>query len=242
MNVRTQSYLFLLFGGGLIRLAVSDALLRYVRPVARPWVVIAGISMVLLALAQLALTHRQRSAGDALGERGRTGEVQVGWLRVGGVRVGWLLLAPVVAILVIAPPALGSYSARHSLPVTASADVHRGFAQLLGPSPHPMQLFDFTTRVLWDSGSTLINTDVKLTGFVLSQRSSGFVLARLVITCCAADARPAEVFVASSDRPPDDAWVTVTGRYAGVDASQPDFPLVRAAGVARVAAPTNPYD
>ena len=36
MSTRTQAYLLLLFGGALIRLAVSDLLLRYVRAVARP--------------------------------------------------------------------------------------------------------------------------------------------------------------------------------------------------------------
>ncbi len=38
MTTRTQSFVLLLFGGALLRLASGDALLRYVRPVARPWV------------------------------------------------------------------------------------------------------------------------------------------------------------------------------------------------------------
>jgi uncharacterized membrane protein YcgQ (UPF0703/DUF1980 family) len=58
-------------------------------------------------------------------------------------------------------------------------------------------MLDFSTRALWDSGRTLAHHDLSLTGFVLKHWPDGFVLARLVITCCAADARPVEVLVRS---------------------------------------------
>jgi uncharacterized repeat protein (TIGR03943 family) len=231
VNARTQAYLILLFGGALVRLAAGDALLRYVRPVARPWVLLAGIGMIVLAVALLGNTHRSRGSAAPTGG---------GSLRV---PTGWLLLAPVIAIVVVAPPALGSFSAdRESTPVSASAAVHKDFAGLTGPVPHRLGLFDFTTRVLWDSARTVSGTDVTLTGFVLSQRNDGFVLARLVITCCAADARPVEVFVRSPTHPAEDSWVAVTGRYAGTDKAQPTFPILAASTVLTVTQPVNPYD
>jgi uncharacterized repeat protein (TIGR03943 family) len=231
VNARTQAYLILLFGGALVRLAAGNALLRYVRPVARPWVLLAGIGMVVLAVVLLAKAHQSR------GSAGSTGGSSF------GVPTGWLLLAPVIAIVVVAPPALGSFSAnRESSPVAASAAVHKDFAGLTGLAPHRLGLFDFTTRVLWDSARTVSGTDVTLTGFVLSQRNDGFVLARLVITCCAADARPVEVFVRNSTHPPEDAWVAVTGRYAGTDKARPTFPVLAASVVLPVNQPVNPYD
>ena len=46
-----------------------------------------------------------------------------------------------------------------------------------GPTPHTLKMLEFTTRVLWDAGRTVAGQDVQLTGFVLTQRPDGFVLA-----------------------------------------------------------------
>jgi uncharacterized repeat protein (TIGR03943 family) len=223
MNSRTQGYLLLLFGGALLRLGSSDLLLRYVRPVARPWVFLAGAGLLALCVMQLIQSHRQRSQP------------------VAATRTGWLVLAPVVAIVVIAPPALGSFSASRTA-VSVSDQTHKDFPALSGAAPHRLGMLDFTTRVLWDAGRTVTGQQVELTGFVLTERSDGFVLARLVITCCAADARPVEMFVRSPQRPPPDSWVDVTGRSAGADPAQPNFPLLTADSVRTVNEPTNPYD
>jgi uncharacterized repeat protein (TIGR03943 family) len=221
VNTRTQGYLLLLFGGALLRLGVSDLLLRYVRPVARPWVLLAGAAMVALAIAQLARDrkHHERAAGT-----------------------GWLLLAPVVAIVVIAPPALGSFSASRAATVGVNNQSHKDFPALTGPSPYQLSMIDFTTRVLWDAGRTVTDKDVVLTGFVLTQRTDGFVLARLVITCCAADARPVEVYVRTDQHPAPDQWVTVTGRYAGNDLRDTTFPLLAPSAITSINQPKNPYD
>jgi uncharacterized repeat protein (TIGR03943 family) len=223
VNARTQGYVLLLFGGALIRLGVSDLLLRYVRPVARPWVLLAGVGLVVLAIAQLVLAHRTRAE------------------RTPATGTGWLLLAPVIAIVVIAPPALGSFSASRA-PVGINDQTRKDFPALAGPTPHTLKMLEFTTRVLWDAGRTVAGQDVQLTGFVLKQRPGGFVLARLVITCCAADARPVEVFVRSVRHPAADQWVTVIGRYSGNDRDQPSFPLLTARSVESVTQPKNPYD
>ena len=224
MNTRTQAYLLLLFGGALIRLAAGDALLRYVRPVARPWVLLAGTGLLVIAIAQLI---QQRRTDSRL---------------PGSVRSGWLLLAPVVAIVVIAPPALGSFSAEHAAVGVVDTSTQKEFPPLTGPAPHRLSLLDFTTRVLWDSGRTVAGQDVQLTGFILSERPDGFVLARLVITCCAADARPVEIFVTSPTRPAKGGWVSVVGRYQGTDPSQPLFPRMAATEVQPATEPANPYD
>ncbi len=227
MNNRTQGYLLLLFGGALLRLATGNLLLRYVRPVARPWVLLAGLALLLLALGRLFQAHR----ADRRQHPPRSATV----------RTGWLLMAPVLAILVISPPALGSYSATRA-PVGIPLSEHKDFPALAGTSPHHLPLLDFTTRVLWDSGRTLQNQQVQLTGFVLNDRPDGFVLARLVITCCAADARPVEVEIRTGQRPARDGWVQVTGTLTGVDPVATSFPVLTARSVRPIDQPTNPYD
>ena len=67
-------------------------------------------------------------------------------------------------------------------------------------------------------------------------------LARLVITCCAADARPVEVEIRSAQRPATGSWLTVTGRYGGVDPAQPTFPVLAARTLTAVRQPTDPYE
>ncbi len=231
MSERTQAFLLLLFGGALVRLGLSDQLVRYVRPGARPWVLLAGIALLALAVLRLVQLHRQLRTN-----------IDPASTRVGAVGTGWLLLAPVVAILVIAPPALGSFSAARAVPVSVSPGDSKSFPALTGSAPHQLGLLDFTTRVVWDGGRTLTGQDVALTGFVLSQRPDGFVLARLVITCCAADAAPVEIEVRTVHPPANGAWVQVIGRYAGVDPQRTTFPVLTAHSTMIVSEPTNPYD
>src|SRR5262249_29899999 len=126
VNSRTQAFVLLLFGGALLRLATTDALLRYVRPVARPWGLLAGAGGGALALWSLIVQSRARTRGldddDGVDAHGH---------RHGASRAAWLVLASVVAILVIAPPALGAYSAKR-LPVSSIKPPSRQFHTLTG--------------------------------------------------------------------------------------------------------------
>jgi uncharacterized repeat protein (TIGR03943 family) len=227
VSARTQAFVLLLFGGALLRLATTDALLRYVRPVARPWVLLAGAAAVALALWTL-LTG-SRHGPDEHGHRGAS-------------RAAWLVLAPVVAILVIAPPALGSYSAKR-LPVSAIKPPSRHFPPLTGADPVHLSLLDFYSRAAFDDGRTLTGHQVALTGFVLRGDNGGFQIARLVITCCAADAQPVVVSVHTSEPAPGrDTWVTVAGTFGGLSPSDATVPVLRADTVAPIHQPANPYD
>jgi uncharacterized repeat protein (TIGR03943 family) len=235
VNSRTESFVLLLFGGALVRLATSDALLRYVRPVARPFVLAAGLA--ILALAAWSITAALRRPHDV-----RTGDRTDAHGHRAASRAGWLILAPVVTILVVAPPALGSYSAGRT-PVMIAKPADIDFPPLPGGNPARVSMIDFATRALWDDGRTLDGRTVSLTGFVLDASAGGFTFARLVITCCAADAQPVEIGVLSgTPAPRRDQWVTVTGGYAGVNPSDSTLPMVRATSVIPVGQPSNPYD
>jgi uncharacterized repeat protein (TIGR03943 family) len=230
VTTRTQAFILMLFGGALLRLATSTALSRYVRPVSRPWVLLAAVSMVLLA-------------GWTLVSRARSGAPRQddGHGHAAASRAAWLALAPVIAILVIAPPALGSYSAsRLPVRVAKPADVH--FPSLPTGDPIGLSMGDFFTRAIWDDGRTLASRHVSLTGFVLRSEQHGFLIARLVITCCAADARSIDVGVETPQPSPAvDSWVTVTGTYAGRYPGEASLPALTGNTVTQIAQPANPY-
>ena len=46
----------------------------------------------------------------------------------------------------------------------------------------------------------------------------------------------------TSTAPRSDAWVTVTGEYAGTSPAEPTIPVLRANTIAPINAPENPYD
>ena len=184
MTARTQSLALLLFAAALLRLATTSALLGYVRPTARAWVLLAAFAILGLTLWNLlapsASAHDPGGFGKPAPSLG-TGEHRH---RAGGC-VSWLVLAPVIAILAVSPPALGVYSAARVDPVVARPS-NRHFPTLSGPDPVTVQLSAYATRALWDEGRTLSGRRVRLTGFVLADSRDGFILSRLVISCCAA--------------------------------------------------------
>ena len=106
-----------------------------------------------------------------------------------------------------------------------------------------MKLIDFAVRALWDDGRTLQGRNVELIGFVLRPRTGGFLLSRLVITCCAADARPVDIAIDSAAAvPAQGTWVTVLGHYAGLAPGDSTLPALSAQAVTLISPPTNPYD
>jgi uncharacterized repeat protein (TIGR03943 family) len=239
MRNLVQAVILLLFGAALVRLAGSDALLLYVRPVARPWVGLAGLALVLLAGWQLLSLLRRPAEAD--GED----DVDVAGHRHGPTTpVMWLVLAPVIAVLVIAPPALGAFTAGRA-PLVHPAG--RPPALAVSSRPVPLSMFDFL--ILSDARPAALRSQpVTLTGFVLAGRAGGFSMARLVITCCAADASTARVDVdlAAIGRagpvPPRGSWVQVTGSFTGTDPDADRTPRLLASSLVRIGQPANPYD
>jgi hypothetical protein len=69
-----------------------------------------------------------------------------------GERVGWLLLAPVVALLMVAPPALGSFGVDRSTIVAVSSG-GRTFRPLPDGTTVPMTLLEFDERAADHTGT-----------------------------------------------------------------------------------------
>lgn len=228
------STITVLVGAVLLRLTVTGTYRRYVRVGMEPWLLVAGVAIVVLGLVTLVVALRRGASADAGTHDDAHGHSH-------GVRVGWLLLAPIAALLLVAPPTLGAFGVNRA----AAVDVRSGgavFAPLPASStPRKMTLLEYGQRYFDRKGSSLQGATVELTGFVSSSQSGGFRLARYEIACCAADAIPAVVVVdgVTGSAPPKDSWVRVTGTY---DPAAGDLPHVTSTTVTAVSAPEDPYE
>jgi uncharacterized repeat protein (TIGR03943 family) len=230
------STIMLLIGAVLLRLTATWTYRRYVRVEMGPWLAIAGVAVVVLGIVTLIYALRRP---DAESDR-EVAEVD-GDDHTDRIRVGWLLLAPIAALLLVAPPTLGSFGVSRS----AAVNVHTGgtvFDALPhDASPVPMTLLEYGQRAFDKHGSSLTGATVELTGFISHLDHGGFQLARYQIACCAADAVPAIVIVEGvAGHPPSrDAWVTVTGAYVG---GTGDLPRIAATRVVEIPVPNEPYE
>jgi len=214
-----------LLGVAITRLAAGDAYLSYVKPGMKAFLLIAGIGMVILALA---------SAWDALRRDGVAHDHVP--------RVGLLLLVPFVAIFVIAPPPLGAYVAERSAS-NAISPVAQPLPPLPPGDPVPIALPDYVYRAQVDGGSSLLGRRVQVEGFVVPQGDGSWHLARIRIACCAADGLPYTIdprgsALQAATADPND-WLRVVGTWApgGADG----VPLIEVESIEPIPPPVEPY-
>jgi len=240
----TQNILLILLGGALVKIAVNGDYLRYVKPAQQPWIIAGGAVMVLLgavAIVRDLLAARAKAAAEPDHDHDNDGHSH-------SARPAWLLLVPVLAVFLVAPPALGADSViRTEARVPASAAVANAaaFPPLPAGNVVPLAVNEFVSRAGWDAAGTLNDRTVSLTGFVV-HTGGGTLLARLVISCCAADAFPVTVRLrgGEADHLATDAWIQVTGQVVPGTATKnnsytPDFTL---ASIATISAPKDPYE
>src|SRR6266545_3949499 len=228
MSQEVGSTTVLLVGALLVRLSLGGAYTRYVRVGMGPWLLVAGLLLAGLGAVGVAAALARPRAADPPDHQH-------------GERVGWLLLAPVVALLMVTPPALGSFGVDRSTVVEVSSG-GRTFAPLPAGGPVPMTLLEYGQRAADHAGASFGATPVRLTGFVARSRDGdGFRLARYQIQCCAADAVAAVVRVlgGTGDPPGLDTWITVTGTF---QPSADGVPRLRASSLETVPAPADPYE
>jgi uncharacterized repeat protein (TIGR03943 family) len=223
----------LLVGAVLLRLTLTGTYERYVRAGMGTWLLIAGLAVIAVGLVTLVRALRHDAPVDAHAHDDHH--------HGGGLGVGWLLLAPIAALLLVAPPTLGSYGVDRG----AAVDVRQG-APVFDPlprsaEPREMSLLEFGQRAFDHNGSTFNRATVRLTGFVADAEPGGFRLARYQIQCCAADALPvvARIVGTAGDPPQSDQWVVVTGTFKrGGD----ETPELAATSIVEIPAPDNPYE
>lgn len=243
MNRQAQAVVMLLFGGAILKACVSDLYLRYVKEGLRPFLIAAGLLLVAAAVMTLWYDLRGGPA-PAHDDQGHTGQGHADH----EPRVGWLLILPVLGLLLVAPPALGSYAAGQAGTVLTAQTSASNYPALPPGDPVEVTLLDYASRAVFDEGRSLTGRRLRLTGFVTPGPDGQPMLARIVLSCCAADGRPIKVGL-SGDTPVGvsaDTWVQVTGGYTSRTAqdgiNQATVPYLEVTSWREIAAPRQQYE
>ncbi|MFS4104862.1 TIGR03943 family putative permease subunit [Streptomyces sp. PD-S100-1] len=160
-------------------------------------------------------------------------------------RVAWLLLLPLFALILVAPPALGSYSAVRS---GTALQPPYGYASLPPGDPLRLSVVDYATRAIYDHGRTLAGRRVQVTGFVALDGDGTPYLVRMALNCCAADAQPVKIALTGRVPPvlEPDTWLRVTGVYTARRTRDPvndgPIPYLEVTAAQPVPTPADPYD
>lgn len=232
MRRETANVLLVLLGGALLKIAWTGDYLRFVKPSLLPFLVATGV--VILALAGVAIVRDvRRAAAASAEEHGRS---------------PWLLLLPVLAVFLVAPPALGADAVTRAAQTVAAQD--RSDAEL-GPLPPgdvvALPLGEFVTRAVWDASGSVDERRVRLTGFLVQgEQGEQPRLARLRIACCAADAVPVTVRLDGADVAgvPSDTWFEVVGEVVPGSATPTSgfVPALAVTSIRPVAPPAQQYE
>lgn len=240
MRRDAQAIVLLLVGGGMLRLAWTGEYLNFVKPYAFWLIVPAGI--ILVAVAAITAWNAWREKQEAEREHDGHGEP----------KVAWLLLAPVIGMLLVAPDALGSYEAERTGTVVGAEQDRSTYPELPDDAdPVPLTLLDYAARAIFDDGRTLEGHRIQLTGFILYDGDEP-QLARMVVACCAADARPVKIGFdwtdAEGGAPGDlepDQWIEVVGVYTaqqGRDEINGELvPYIAVESITGIPSPDNEY-
>ena len=239
MNRQAQAVIMLLFGGAILKASFTDLYLRYVKEGLRPFLIAAGL--LLVAAAIMTLWYELRPAvpaeDDGHGHAHRE------------PRVGWLLILPVLGLLLIAPPALGSYAAGQAGSVLAAQTSESDYPALPAGDPVPVTLLDYASRAVFDDGRSLTGRTGRLTGFLTPGTDGRPMLARMILSCCAADGRPIKVGLDGDDigaGSDGNTWVQVDGVYTdrqGVDTiNQAAVPYLTVTSWQEITPPKQQYE
>jgi uncharacterized repeat protein (TIGR03943 family) len=159
----------------------------------------AGALLLLLGAAGLRHDSTRRRGPRAEGAEGAEGADHDHH----GPGVAWLLLVPIAVLLVVTPPALGSFTAaRQAGPPAAlveafGEDAPLGIAADAEGEDH--RTTTSTGYLMWSQqpdSTPLEGRTIRLEGFLTPREGGGWYLSRIIITCRAADAAFVSVVVA----------------------------------------------
>ncbi|MFD7404150.1 TIGR03943 family putative permease subunit [Streptomyces sp. NPDC059866] len=227
MNRHAQAAVLFLLGASLLHAGATDLSLRYVKAGLRPLLLAAGA--VLVAAAVATVWYERRNPAPRHHEP----------------RVSWLLLLPVLALILVAPPALGSYSAMRT---GTALQQPPAYAPLPAGDPVRLGVADYAARAVYDDGRSLRDRRVKITGFVALDRAGTPYLVRIALNCCAADGLPVKIGLTGRTPPvlQPDAWLEVTGTYTARRTKDPvnggPIPFLDVTTARPVPEPADPYD
>ncbi|MFD5736226.1 TIGR03943 family putative permease subunit [Streptomyces sioyaensis] len=249
MNRQAQAAMLFLIGVAVLHAGFTDLYLRYVKAGLRPLLLAAGIILIITALATIWYElRRPRATQDKPQKHQPEREHHDADLHGHAhrePRVSWLLVLPLFALILVAPPALGSYSAMHT---GTALQRPWGFPALPSRDPLPLNMTDYAGRAVYDHGRHLDGRRIKITGFVALDRGGAPYLVRMALNCCAADAQPVKIGLTGQIPPvlQPDTWLQVTGTYTRKRTTDPVnggvIPFINISHATPVPTPHDPYD
>ncbi|MGW3357991.1 TIGR03943 family putative permease subunit [Streptomyces bungoensis] len=241
MNRQAQAAVMFLLGAALLHAGTTGLYLRYVKAGLQPLLLASGV--VLVAAAAATAWYERRAAKAAKAAEPATAGAEAH--SHPEPRISWLLLLPLLSLILVAPPALGSYSA---LRAGTALQKPYGYGRLPAANPAPLSVVDYASRAAYDHGRSLHGRPVRVTGFLALDHSGAPYLVRMALNCCAADAQPVKIALTGTLPPVlrPDAWLEVTGTYTPKLAHDPvnngPIPYLRVTSARPVPTPRDPYD
>jgi uncharacterized repeat protein (TIGR03943 family) len=241
---RSQAAVLFLVGAMALYLGGSDTALAYVKAGLQPLLLASGAILIGLGVAAALRCRREQDGHQPHGSR-----------------VAWLLALPPLALVLIAPPALGAFAAsrqtvrppptRQTVPTDqATGGVDQAlFPPLVPPGDGaavPLTLAEYMVRD-YEAPHTLAGVSIRLVGFVTPQQGGGegYLLTRFALNCCAADATAMKVAVLGDPVPrAPDTWLEVEGRWQQQTNDHPssEIPLLLAESIRVIEQPSPPYE
>ncbi|MBM0224441.1 MULTISPECIES: TIGR03943 family putative permease subunit [Micromonospora] len=240
MNRGAQALVVMLLGGAVLRATWTDVYLRYVKQGLRPFLIAAGLLLVTTAVMTLIYELRDMHRPADHPDDDDHGHAH------GGPVVGWLLLLPAFGLLMIVPPALGAdTAARAGSALTSIEDT--AYPPLPPGDPAKLTLLEYGYRAVYDSGRTLRDREIQLTGFIATGPDGQPMLARIILACCAADGVPIKIGLRGDvPRLASDTWVQVQGRWIPHTAKDPvndsDIPYLEVDIWQKISPPAEQYE
>jgi uncharacterized repeat protein (TIGR03943 family) len=246
ISADTQGGMLIVLAATGLRLSLTDAFARFVRPGMRIPLVAASVVLAALGLATLARSWRAHRNASAASDHAHDDHQH-------GSFVSWFLIVPVAVLLLVAPASLGAYAANRGAVRTTQLAQSQGAD--VGTLPEAqdgltqLSLTSYSNFALYDTKEQLKGRRVRLLGFVAHDASApgGYYLTRFVIACCAADAFPVQVVLRGKvPALADDTWITVEGTWHPTTASPDSNDVFRAeldvTSVTAAAKPGEPYE
>ncbi|WP_416962536.1 TIGR03943 family putative permease subunit [Streptomyces sp. Agncl-13] len=257
MNRQAQAAVLFLVGAALLHAGFTNLYLRYVKAGLQPLLLLSGAVLIVTALATAWYEWRRTRAekahaeahAEAHTEAHPEGDVAEDDAHAGHVhrepRISWLLILPLFALILVAPPALGSYSA-----VRTGTALQQPYGLLKLPDSNPLTLglVDYASRAVYDHGRSLGTRQLKVTGFVALDKSGAPFLVRMALNCCAADAQPVKIALTGKIPPvlQPDTWLEITGTYSPKQTKDPinnrPIPYFQVTQAKPIPTPNDPYD
>lgn len=262
MNRIAQGLTLVLLGAAALTSTVpTDLYLNWVKAGFGPFLIAAGIVMV--GLGVLVIVAEVRGEGDDSDEEETTPATAAANTSEQGDDhghdhsrapwVAWLLLLPVLAVFVVAPPALGSYTVESTSgsagPPPRDEGGNSKFNDALSEAaPGETVRLDiqaFVMRAWVDEEREMAGREIELTGFAVpNEEGEGWYLARLQMACCAADAVVNKVLITDRPAPEADSWWRVQGTWVEpegdlYDVSEHEFATEE---MEEVTNPPDPYE